>query len=307
MTRREWAATIAGGLLTLPVARLRAQQPRSVVSGVRLGAQSYSFRSLPLAEVPGAMKTTGLNFCELWQGHLETAQRIGAARGIDRGARRELLRKWRLGVPLDVFADLRKQFAAAEVTLTAYNLSFTDDFTDDEISRGFEMARALGVDVITASSTLSVVPRVAAAADAAKMTVAFHNHSNIRPNEFATPDNFEEALKASARMAVNLDIGHFTAANFDALEYLDKRHDRIASLHIKDRKRDQGANLPFGEGDTPIVAVLQRLRDRKWDIPAQIEYEYKGADAVIEVSRCYEYCRRALEARSATSPRLETR
>jgi sugar phosphate isomerase/epimerase len=295
LTRREWGTAVAGGLVLLPFSRTRQQ--RSVVAGVRIGAQSYSFRGRPLDEVIAAMKTIGLSFCELWQSHVETTQAIGAARGMNRGARRELLRKWRLGIPLDHFAQIRKAFAAAGVTITAYNLSFGDDFSDGEIARGFEMARALGTDVITASSTLSVVPRVAAAADAAKMTVAFHNHSNIRPNEFATPDNFETALQASPRMAVNLDIGHFTAANFDALEYLDQRHDRIVSLHIKDRRRNQGDNLPFGEGDTPIVAVLQRLRDRKWDIPAQIEYEYKGSDAVAEVTRCYEYCRRALEAR----------
>ena len=115
------------------------------------------------------------------------------------------------------------------------------------------------------------------------------------PNEFATPDDFAAAIKGRRTcIAINLDIGHFTAANFDALDYLDKHHDRIVSLHIKDRQRDQGPNVPFGEGDTPIVAVLQRLRDRKWDIPAQIEYEYKGADAVDRSEAVFDYCRAVL-------------
>jgi hypothetical protein len=52
--------------------------------------------------------------------------------------------------------------------------------------------------------------------------------------------------------------------------------------------------VPFGEGDTPIPAVLKRLRDRRWPIPAQIEYEYKGTDTIAEVKRCFEYCRKAL-------------
>ena len=298
LTRREWTAAVAGSLVALaPCTRVRAQSPRSTIAGVRLGAQSYSFRDRPLDGVLAAMRTIGLSFCELWQGHVETAQQIGAAPGMDREARRGLLRAWRLGVPLEHFTGIRDRCAAAGVTLTAYNLSFVDDFTDAEIARGFEMAQALGVGVITASSNPSVVPRVAAAADRARITVAFHNHSNIRPNEFATPENFAEALKASPRMAVNLDIGHFTAANFDALDYLDRHHERIVSLHLKDRKRSQGANTPFGEGDTPIAAVLQRLRDRRWDIPAHIEYEYSGKDTVAEVTRCYEFCRRALEAR----------
>ena len=65
-------------------------------------------------------------------------------------------------------------------------------------------------------------------------------------------------------------------------------------MHIKDRKRDQGDNVPFGEGDTKIVEVLQLLREKKYDIPANIEYEYKGADTVAEVRRCFEYCEKAL-------------
>jgi sugar phosphate isomerase/epimerase len=95
-------------------------------------------------------------------------------------------------------------------------------------------------------------------------------------------------------IAINLDIGHFTAANFDPVAYLDKEYANIVTLHIKDRKRDQGDNLPFGEGDTKIKEVLQLLREKKYPIPANIEYEYKGQDTVAEVRKCFEYCKSAL-------------
>ena len=78
------------------------------------------------------------------------------------------------------------------------------------------------------------------------------------------------------------------------MAFLKKHHRRIVTLHIKDRKRDQGALTPFGEGDAPIRAVLQLLRQRRWKIPANIEYEYPGADAVAEVKRCLDYCRSVL-------------
>ena len=158
------------------------------------------------------------------------------------------------------------------------------------------MAGALGVDVITASSNVTTAQRVDPFARRHRIRVGFHNHSNVKPNEFATPDDFAAALRgASDMLAINLDIGHFTAAGFDALSFLDAHHERILSLHLKDRRRDQGPNVPFGTGDTPIVAVLRRLRDRRWSIPANIEYEYKGADTVDEVRRCLDYCRQALE------------
>ena len=93
---------------------------------------------------------------------------------------------------------------------------------------------------------------------------------------------------------VNLDIGHFTAADYDAVAYINEHHDRITNLHLKDRKKNQGANLPWGQGETPIKEVLQLLRRRKWDIPANIEYEYQGQDAVAEVAKCYQFCKDAL-------------
>jgi hypothetical protein len=45
--------------------------------------------------------------------------------------------------------------------------------------------------------------------------------------------------------------------------------------------------------DTPIREVLQLLKKMKWDIPANIEFEYPG-DAVTEVRKCLEYCKAAL-------------
>ena len=55
--------------------------------------------------------------------------------------------------------------------------------------------------------------------------------------------------------------------------------------------------MPWGEGDTPIGPVLTMLRDQRWDIPANIEYEYQGGDTIEEMRRCFEFCKRG-------SPRL---
>lgn len=290
LTRREFNGLAVGALAAAPFAPV--PQPESRVAGVRIGAQSYSFRDRSLDAVVQALAACGLSYCELWSNHVETSDVLNLPQGANR---REATRQWRLTVPMSFFAGIRRKFSDAGITLTAYNLSFDNSWTDDEIARGFEMARALGVSVITASSKVSTSPKVDPHAKRTGITVAFHNHSNIRPDEFATPDDFAAAMQgASDRIAINLDVGHFTAAHFDALAYLDQHHERIVSIHIKDRKKNQGDNVPFGEGDTPIVAVLRRLRDRKWDIPAQIEYEYKGGDAVAEVTKCLEYCRRAL-------------
>ena len=263
----------------------------STFTGVLIGVQSYSFRDRLLDRAVQAMADVGIGSCEVAPGHLE-----GGFGGSPKKGRDEL-RQWRLSVPLEEFATAGQKFRDAGIDVYAYNYSFKDDFTDAEIERGFEMAQALGAKVITASANVNTAPRVDRYAKKYKMRVGMHNHSNIRENEFATADDFDRARKGNSDyIAINLDIGHFTAANFDAVDYLDKHHDDIVTLHIKDRKRDQGANVPFGEGDTPIREVLTLLREKQYKIPANIEYEYDGDDTVEEVRKCFEYCRQALGA-----------
>jgi sugar phosphate isomerase/epimerase len=288
---------VLGGLASslLPRAAFGAGKIDSTVKGVRLGAQSYSFRDRPLEGVIEGMKAVGLGEIELWSNHVEPRVDWQKLDETGRKKAREEARKFRLETPLARFHEVGDKFKAAGIDLYAYNYSFRDDFTDTEIERGFEMAKALGAKVITASSNQNTTPRIDAAAKKHKMRVGLHNHSRVDPNEWATAEDFEKAMaKSSEYICVNLDIGHFTAANFDAVAYLKQHHAHITNLHIKDRKKDQGDNVPWGTGDTPIKECLQLLKKEKWPIPAMIEFEYKGVGPVEEVKKCYAYAKQAL-------------
>lgn len=229
------------------------------------------------------MQKLGLRSCELWQSHVEP-----------RRVPREQLRRWRETVSLDTFHRVRDQFAKAKITLSAYNISIKDEFSDAEIERAFDMTTALGAPLITSSSNVATVARIAPVAERRKMLVGVHNHSRIDPNEFATAKSLTDAMAKSRWIAANLDIGHFTATNEDAVAFLTQHHDRIVTLHLKDRKRDQGPNVEFGAGDTPIIPVLKMVSEKRWPIPLNIEYEYEGGDSVDEVGKCLAYCRKAL-------------
>jgi sugar phosphate isomerase/epimerase len=93
------------------------------------------------------------------------------------------------------------------------------------------------------------------------------------------------------------------AAGFDPIPLLESKHERIYSMHVKDRKsKDNGGdNMPWGEGDTPIMDVLQLVKKNKYKFPATIEMEYKvpdDSDAVKEVAKCVDYCKEAIEKAS---------
>ncbi len=293
ISRRDVGKMLIAGSAGLLAARrplFGAVYIDSVVRGVQLGAQSYSFRDRPLDAAIQGYRTVGLGECELWQGHLEPQGNW------------QKQKEWRLSVPLSFFQDVRTKFDNAGILIYAYNYSFNKYMTAEEYDRGFQFAQALGVKYLTASSQVSIAPKVDEYARKYKIMVGFHGHDNTKdPDEFSTPDTFARAMKGtSPYIGVNLDIGHFTAAGGDAVAYLKEHHDKIVTLHIKDRKKDHGANLPFGQGDTPIGPALRLLRDNHWKIPANIEYEYgeeiKGLDTIAEMKKCVEFCRRELEA-----------
>jgi len=92
-----------------------------------------------------------------------------------------------------------------------------------------------------------------------------------------------------------LDIGHFVAGNNDPVAFIRKHHDRTINIHVRDRKRNNGPNRPFGQGDTPIAEVLRLIRDQKYPIRCYLEYEYGSfRSSVDEVKICLDYCRRVL-------------
>jgi sugar phosphate isomerase/epimerase len=215
-------------------------------------------------------------------------------------AARETLRRWRLSTPAAFFTGVRRKFVDAGVTPFSYVMTFTPDMTDAEIDAIFRAAQALGVSVFSTNQTkVEMGPRLVPFADRYRMDLGWHNHTAVaNPNEVASVESLEKLFALSPRMKSNLDVGHFVAANNDPLEFLRKHPDRITHLHMKDRKRNDGPNMPWGEGDTPLKPLLFEIRDRKLPIPAIVEYEYRGTSGLAETTKCMDFMRRTLTAQA---------
>jgi sugar phosphate isomerase/epimerase len=306
-SRRDFGKVALAGI---PLAQIAAAE--SKVHGVQLGVCTYSFRELPrppgasdsVGTVIQAMKDCHASTCELFSPQLEPAgpARAGGMHRNDPAAKeaarkfREDLRQWRMTTPASHFKEVRKKFDDAGIEIYAYTLNFRSDFTEEELEKCFEQTKALGVKIIAASTQGTELARLKPLAEKHKLYVAVHGHSNTKdPNEFSSPETFQKALDMSPYFKVNLDIGHFSAAGFDPVAYIQQHHDRITHLHIKDRKKDDGPNEPFGQGDTPIKQVLALLKDKKYPLPAFVEYEYKGSGTPVEeVNKCLDYMKQAL-------------
>jgi sugar phosphate isomerase/epimerase len=312
-TRREFGKTVIATLAATGVAG--GARIHSTVKGVQLGAITYSYRDLPHAPggdatdaIIAALKADQIGIIELYSPGIEPAGPGGPGGGGGRGrsqdpeaqARaakaREDLRQWRLATPMSHFAGVKKKFNDAGVDIFAYTINYRNDYTDPEIDKTMEQCHALGTHIIAASTQVTMAQRLVPFAEKHGIQIAFHGHANTRDsNEFATPETFAKALAMSKNYRINLDIGHFTAANYDAVAFIQENHEHITHLHMKDRKKNDGDNQEWGNGDTPIGAVLQLLRDRKYRIPALVEYEYKGTGtSTEETKKCMDFARAAL-------------
>jgi sugar phosphate isomerase/epimerase len=209
-----------------------------------------------------------------------------------RKANTEELRKWRRSVPMEKVRSLRKQFDDAGVLVEIVKVDGIFAMTDDVVDYEFALAKNLGARAISTEIAVPDTKRLGQFADKHRMMVGYHGHATT------SAADFETVFSYAAHNGANLDIGHFVAGqNTSPVPFIKQHHDRITHIHIKDRKMNNGPNVPFGQGDTPIKEVLQLIRDNKWNIQATIEFEYpvpEGSDRMTEIKRSIDYCRAAL-------------
>ena len=329
-TRRD-IGTVA--LAAGTAARLMAAKPHSTFGGVHIGIITYSFRALP-----GSAEET-LKYCldcgidgielmsnvaETYAGALVQAGRGfgpgGAGRGRGPGGARapltpeqqaamrkaaEEMKQWRLSASMDKYKAFRKMYEDAGVKIYAFKLPPTLAMSDQEYDYIWNVGETLGANHLTMElpEDEALLQRVAEYAAKRKLRIAFHTHGQ------GGSSGFEKALAASSYTALNVDVGHYYGVNGQSpVPIIEKYHDRIASLHLKDRKGPSsagknsgpgggGPNMPWGQGETPVKEILQLMKKQKYKFPASIEYEYEtpaGSDVLTEIKKCVQFCREAL-------------
>jgi sugar phosphate isomerase/epimerase len=254
--------------------------------------------SLPVCAVPSADAAGGAG------GAARGGGRGGSGRGGGgRGAgettpEQQALKDWRLSVPMDKFKAFGKIYNDAGVNIYCHKLSPAANASDAEFDYYFNIAKAMGATQISLEQGPANDHTQKLGDFAAKhgMMTAYHAHLQ------ATITAWDDLIAQSKGNGVNLDAGHYVAGGGgNPLDAITKyaNMNRMCSLHLKDRTTPAHCelNLPWGQGETPIAEILQTIRKNKWKFPATIELEYQipaGSDAVLEVKKCVEFCRKAL-------------
>ncbi len=280
ITRRQFGVGLAGAFAGLRFRSSADKVKPSVFGGIEVGVQSYTFRTFNVDKMIQSMVAIGLSSIELWDGHLNPGKASEAE-----------------------FKAIKKKFDDAGIRVSAYCVNFPVDSKDDYLDRGFNGALLLGTNVMTASVKKPIVPKLDQWCQRYKIKLGLHNHwfgyasfKGDRAQEFESPEDWANALKgASQYLSINLDIGHFFAAGYDPVSYIQEHHSRIVSLHIKDRDKDADhTQRRFGQAATPIAETMKLLKKIKFKYAANIEYEPESANPVEGTQTAFEYLKRTL-------------
>jgi sugar phosphate isomerase/epimerase len=296
-----------------------------------IGVQTWSFRTMedqsPLA-ILEYIKQAGIKHVELMGNHAESyagapespisnpkimpvlykkykqeelteeEEAIVSQFEIDQKAYEVELAAWHETVDYSKFKELRDLYAEAGITIFAFKPRvFEKESTDQAIRYGMRAAKALGASHVTLEHPEDDkhTARLAKIAEEENMLIGYHGH------EQQTPTLWDTAMAQSSANLMNLDFGHYIAGeNENVIEFIEEKHDKIISMHLKDRQRKSngGGNLMWGKGDTPIKEVVQIIYDNNYKFPVTIEVEYEipeGSSPVDEVKRCKRYIQNILK------------
>ncbi len=213
---------------------------------------------------------------------------------------------WRANVSMKEFKKVKKEFNQKGINIFAYKpYCMSPRNKDEEIEYAMKATKALGADYVTAELTDETnTKRISYYAEKHDVKVGYHGH--LQSTDIA----WDFALDNSKNNYINLDIGHYIAVGGlntkeTLLKFIENNHDRICSLHLKDRNAptennpDDRDNKIWGQGDTPIKEVLLLMQKNSYNFTATIEREYpipEGSNAVQEVIRCMDYCKSVLDS-----------
>jgi sugar phosphate isomerase/epimerase len=295
-------------------------KPDSKFGGVQIGAITYSFRSMP-HDIDQLLKfcvDSNVSAIEMMGDPAETfagkpvspikmpvippkggqPQRTPLtdeqkAQMVEYGKK---VAEWRLTASMEKFEEIRKKFNDAGVSIYAFKPNAMGvNNSDAEVEYAMKAAKALGAKSVTIElpTDAAQTKRLGDLGAKHKMYIGYHAHLQ------ATDSLWDVALEQSPYNSLNLDCGHYIAVGGkntkeSLLALIEAKHDRITSMHIKDRTADGKQNLAWGKGDTPLKEILLLIKNKKYKFPATVELEYdipEGSDAVKEVAKCVEFAK----------------
>jgi sugar phosphate isomerase/epimerase len=273
MTRREWAAGIAGMAGALSAARILPAQEYKIGSAeIKLGVASYSLRKFSRAQAIEMTKALGTPYINLKSMHLE------------------------LNSTPEQIQQARKEFTDAGLTIVGAGTIRFAKYDEAEIRQAFEYGKQAQMPVLVVMPEKEVLPKLEKWVKEYDQKIAVHNHGPEDKN-FPTPQSVLEVVKdMDPRCGLCIDIGHTTRTGVDVVESIAQAGPRLLDMHVKDLRdlRAKDSQCDCGDGKMPFPAIFQQLVKMGYKGCANLEYEIKENNPLPGMQRSFSYMRGVL-------------
>ena len=176
-----------------------------------------------------------------------------------------------------------------------------NELTDAKINETMDFMREIGnVDIVVPSAphhrkgqqdkTMEKLNQAKSVLEKEGFSLSYHNHSSEFQKRLLSPVFYPRLLEQTD---VCLEVDTFWAYNAgqDPLALLDRLHDRIHIIHLKDGIKQEGRRGAVGKslglGNAPVKAVLDKALSYGFKIV--VESENQDPDGITEITRCIDF------------------
>ncbi len=170
--------------------------------------------------------------------------------------------------------------------------------TNEEIDKGFEYAKRVGVKLIVGIPNHDALPYIEQKVKEYDFKYAIHIHG---PEDKLYPDaetviNFVKHM--DKRIGLCFDMGHNFRNGKDSVADLKKYSDRIYDIHLKNvtAGTKDGKTCELGRGKIDIPAFVKMLRKVKYSGMCSLEYEKDMKDPLAGIAESVGYFRGVQDA-----------
>lgn len=270
LTRRTFlnaAAATTLGIVASPFAHAA-----DAYGGLRMGMQSYTYRSFSLPDFLKKVASLDLHHVELFPGHLDH----------NKATKAEL-------------TDAKKMMDDLDISMDAYGV--TGFNTDEAAARKvFEFGKFMGIRSISADPKQDSFDMLDKLVEEYDIPIAIHNHG---PNHhWGKPEVILEAVKDHHKLiGLCADTGHFLRAGVDPVKAIKILKGRVFGLHVKDFISEH-KEVVAGDGKLDLKALIKEVQSQNFDGACSIEFELDPKDPTAGVQKGLSNIREAVSSLS---------
>jgi inosose dehydratase len=240
--------------------RLRNNPTEQGVKALKIGLQTYSFRTYSWPEAVTKAHEIGIKYLDVSGAHMKHTVSEDGIKSYE--------------IPVRENGITVLSHGVVQMTKNA-----------EENRAVFVFAHRLRIPVLTIDIDPEAIPQVCDLCDEFGIKTGIHNHGP--GHRYGTIAAVQEATDGrTKRFGACVDTGHYLRSKEDPIVAIRTFGDRVHGVHLKDFTKGTNSEQVVGEGDLDIEGVYRALLDVHFTGLVAIEYEAGADDPVPGVKRC---------------------